>query len=708
MEKPATVTAPQTATTAPEILAKVKVERLENSLRYGYVGTILRINLSDFSVSTVATASYVPKYIGGRALANRIFYDEVGPEVGALTPENKIIFMTGPTTATGIPTGGRSVFTGIAANNYPEQYAWSGIGGWFGAEVKFAGYDGFILEGAAPEPAYIFIDDDKVSFFSAAGLWGRLVHDTQATLEAMHGREIKSIVIGPAGENLMRNASITTSNDNVAAKSGFGAVFGAKNLKAISVRGSGVVVPADIKRLFELRLQMCSPAMRPNPVVHEFVHGMDGNQIAVLGGWYRGQVACSHGCNQHCCRLMMDMPSAFSDSETVNQVEKCVGIFAYGFAEDCAWLPIMSWETEQNTLPPCKMLSGEPPAPDLSDPHLPALFAKVPGDIVNYWKPDFHKGSVMMHLCNEYGIDKWDVIVWYFTWLSMAKKEGLLEDMDFGMEVDVENEVFVRYFLDMICYRRGKWGQLFGEGMARATRELGYEKYSRSIYHGRYSQAVPGLQLDLPVSLETAWGMSYHWAGRGYEGSNNKPTWLAVTLMQMTSTRDTQTVAHFHGDYNDLLAIGDDPCHSRILVDDVIMNENKAELKDSVSTCEWQSPDLYWTSMEAEMFTCATGIEITEEELEEAAVRSKLLMRAITMRNHARTRQLEVDSIYPSIIYPDCHGETVTEVEFNDLVDLYYEARGWDQATGWPTRETWERYGLADVAHDMQELGMLP
>ncbi|MDR1422559.1 MAG: hypothetical protein LBI64_06830 [Coriobacteriales bacterium] len=680
----------------------------ESELKYGYVGKIARINLTKQTVSVVATSKYVPKYVGGRAVCNRIFYDEVPPGVKAFDPENKILYMTGPTTATGIPTGGRSVFGSIAPNSWPEMYAWSGIGGWMGAELKFAGWDGFIIEGASPTPIYLLIEDEEVSFLDATALWGKLVHPTQAELERIHGKDIKSIVIGPAGENLMRNASVTTSNDNVAAKAGLGSVFGSKKLKAISVRGTGVVVPADIEKLFYLRRNMGKPYMRPNPVVHEETHGMGGNMITIEGGWDRGQVACSHGCNQHCCRLMLNMPSAFSNKGTFNQVEKCVGIFAYGFREDCGWIPLLTYETAKNSLPPCKAMAGEAPPPDFSDPYFPKLVEAVPGDIVNYWQPNWHKGSVMMHLCNEYGIDKWDVIVWYFTWLSMAKKEGLLEDLDFGMEVDVENEAFVSYFLNMITYRKGRFGKLFGEGMARATRELGIDRYGKTIYHGRFSQIKPGLQLDIPVSLETAWGHSYHWQGRGYEAGINKPGWLAVSLMLMTTTRDTQTVAHYHSPYEHLLEYEADPCHSFVLVDDVIMNENKGEMKDSVSTCEWQSPDLEWTSMEAEMFTAATGLPMSEQEMVDAAVRSKLLMRAITMRNFGRDRKMEVDAIFPTMQYPDPRGDTVGWEEWNDLVDLYYERRGWDRDTGWPTRETWEHYGLGDIADDMAKIGKLP
>jgi len=673
---------------------------------YGYVGKIARINLTDKSVKHIPTSNYVPKYIGGRTVCNKIFWDEVKPGTDALSPGNKIIFMTGPTTATGIPTGGRSEMTGISPNSYPEMYSWSGIGGFVGSELKYAGYDGFIIEGKAEEPTYVLIDDDKISFHSALPLWGLLVHASQRKLEELHGKDVESMVIGPAGENLMRNASITTSNDNVAAKAGFGAVFGSKNLKAITIRGTGTVRPAYIDKLLQLRLEMGTPYMRPSPLVREMTHGMDGNEIPIEGGWLRGQVACSHGCNQHCNRLMIDMKSAFSD-EKINQVEKCVGIFAYGFKEDCSWAPIQSFETKQNNFLACKMLSREMPEPDPTDPHFDELFQPVRGDLVNFWDPDFDRGSVMMDMCNEYGIDKWDVIVWYFTWLAMAKKEGLLDDIDFGMEVDVENEEFVKYFLDMITYRKGTYGPIFAEGMARAIRTLGKEKFGDSIYQGRFSQ-MTGKRLDIPVSLETAWGHSYHWQGRGFEGTINKVGWLATSLSLMLSSRDTQTNAHHHDTYPNYLLIRDDPCHSELLADGVIMNENKADIKDAVTCCDWQSPDLFWPDMESEMFTAATGIPMTFLELDDAAVRSRLLFRAILIRNHERTRDLEVGAIFPTMQYPDPFGETVSWQDWNDLVDIYYDRRGWDKKTGWPTRETYEKYGLKDVADELETIGKLP
>ena len=234
---------------------------------YGYCGRIARINLTTGEISELDTYQYVPKYVGGRMLIHRIFWDEVRPGTGAFDEGNKFIYMSGPTTGTGIPAGGRSAACAIGASVNPEQFTFGNIGGWFATELKYAGYDGFIIEGKAAEPSIIKIDDDKIEILPAGQMWGMRVHQTQRALEEQFGHDFKSMVIGPAGENLVRIASITSANDCCLAKGGFGAVWGSKNLKAVTVHGTGVVVPADLKKIEYLRVNMNNPSMSPSPIL---------------------------------------------------------------------------------------------------------------------------------------------------------------------------------------------------------------------------------------------------------------------------------------------------------------------------------------------------------------------------------------------------------------------------------------------------------
>jgi aldehyde:ferredoxin oxidoreductase len=375
---------------------------------------------------------------------------------------------------------------------------------------------------------------------------------------------------------------------------------------------------------------------------------------------------------------------------------------------DSGWNPGMSFHTEKNYVPAALWMAGTPPPPDTSDPYLDELNARRVGNTMNFWDGDYDRGNVINDLCTQYGIDKWDVIVWLMTWLVMGKRSGVMDDMDLGMAIDPSSEDFMKHLLHMITYREGYYGNLFAEGVGRAIRALGKEKFGDTRYKGITSNVIPGLQLDIPISFESAWGHSFHWQGRGFQGINDITAWLPSTLMLMVNTRDAQTNSHIHGTLEYMKNARNDPCHNPEVAANAIMGEDKAELKESITTCDWQCPNIFWPDMECEMLEAATGIKMTEEELNLYCKRSKNLFRAILIRNYGRTRDLEVNEVYPALRYPDAEGLTVGYEDFNDLVDLYYDQRGWDRTTGWPTRETYVNCGLSDVANDLEKLGKLP
>lgn len=681
-----------------------------NSKMFGYAGKILRIHLGTGEITTVPTANYVPEYLGGRGICNKIFWDEVGPEVKAFDPENLFMVMTGPTTATGIPTGGRICIAGVAPQCNPEQYAWSGMGGWFGSELKYAGFDGLVLEGKASKPVYIWIEDDRVELRDAveAGIWGKLIYDTQLILEQIHGEDVKSIVIGPAGENLLRMAIVATANETAAGKGGFGAVLGSKLVKGITVRGKGSVEGAHVDQILALRKKMGKPQYLPNPIRYSTKFIGHGQEAEVPGGLKEFNTSCSHGCNQHCPRLMMDVKSTTWKEKKLNQVSKCVGPFAIEYQYDCAWMPAQSFATDRNNNPACLMMSGAPIHPDLEDPAIPHLFDEHIGDAYHLWGPDYDRGMTVNELCSQYGVNKWDVIVWLMTWLAMGSKEDVFADMDLGMEIDVESEEFLKYLLHQIVYRKGYYGNLFAEGMSRAIRALGKEKFGDTIYTQRYSRRLDGKQLDIPISMEVAWGYSAHWNGRGYEGTMPIEGWLPIAVEMMTSTRDAQTNTHHHDTMDYVHEMKKDPYGSLEGPKSAILNEQKSELKESITSCDWQLPDLYWMSAETEIFEAATGLGMTQEEMEIAADRIKNLFRAITIRNYGRTREMEVNEILPFHRYPDSDGVVIDEEGFNVFVSNYYKLRGWDETTGWPTMETYKRLGLEEVAKQMKQLNFIP
>lgn len=204
----------------------------------GYVGKILRVDLNaETSQVEPLDMHLAEQFIGGRGLGTKLFMNEVDPKVDALSPENKLMVVTGPLTGTPTPTGGRYMV--VTKSPLSGTIASSNSGGYWGAELKFAGYDAIIIEGKAKRPVYIHIEDDEVVFRSAAHVWGKVVSETTTLLEKEIPEKSRVMCIGPAGENLSMIASIMNDKDRAAGRSGVGAVMGSKMLKAITVKGSG-------------------------------------------------------------------------------------------------------------------------------------------------------------------------------------------------------------------------------------------------------------------------------------------------------------------------------------------------------------------------------------------------------------------------------------------------------------------------------------
>jgi aldehyde:ferredoxin oxidoreductase len=211
---------------------------------YGWIGTMLRVNLTNRTVKKEPLDPALAKqYIGARGLGTKIMYDEVDPRVDPLSPENKLIFAPGPLTGTFAPSGGR--YNVITKGPLTGAIAASNSGGSFGPELKFAGYDLLILEGKASSPVYLYIRDDKVEIRDATKIWGKEVPDTTDLIRAETDEDAKVACIGPGGERLVLFANVMNEMHRAAGRSGVGAVMGSKNLKAIAVVGGGAVKAAD-------------------------------------------------------------------------------------------------------------------------------------------------------------------------------------------------------------------------------------------------------------------------------------------------------------------------------------------------------------------------------------------------------------------------------------------------------------------------------
>jgi aldehyde:ferredoxin oxidoreductase len=199
---------------------------------------ILRVNLTDRTcTSEPLNMEWAHDYLGQRGLATKYLASEIDPKVDPLSPDNKIIWATGPLTGTMASTGGR--YSVVTKGPLTGAIACSNSGGYFGAELKFAGWDMVIIEGRASSPVYLSIENDKVELRDASHLWGKTVWETEGQIKSEHqDPQIRVSCIGRTGENGVLYAAIVNDLHRAAGRSGVGAVAGSKNLKAIAVRGT--------------------------------------------------------------------------------------------------------------------------------------------------------------------------------------------------------------------------------------------------------------------------------------------------------------------------------------------------------------------------------------------------------------------------------------------------------------------------------------
>jgi putrescine aminotransferase len=215
-----------------------------------YSGQVVHVNLTTREIECKPIQpEWLQDYIGGWGLATRYFYGLVDPKIDPMSADNAIVIMTGPLCGTLAPTASRLCF--VSKSPHTGTIFESNVGGAFGPELKFAGFDGIVITGQADHPVYLQIEDDKISIEDAGEIWGKGIFATEEWLAETMGYGVKSLSIGPAGENLVSYACIGSEAYRQLGRGGSGALFGSKKLKAVACKGSGGVQVADIGVFWE-------------------------------------------------------------------------------------------------------------------------------------------------------------------------------------------------------------------------------------------------------------------------------------------------------------------------------------------------------------------------------------------------------------------------------------------------------------------------
>lgn len=219
--------------------------------QFGYAGKILKIDLSDGKTTQLSTSDYADRFLGGRGIAAKIYWDMVSSQTKAFDPENCLVYMTGPLAGFTRLAGCRLQVCGKSKAMEPESFSYANLGGSWGTWLKYAGFDGIAVQGKSDKPVYLFIHDGNIQIRDASSLWGKTTFEAYDILKADLGKEVKVLVIGPAGENLVSFATML-ADEGTSGSSGFGSVMGSKMLKAIAVAGNSKPMAADPDRLRNL------------------------------------------------------------------------------------------------------------------------------------------------------------------------------------------------------------------------------------------------------------------------------------------------------------------------------------------------------------------------------------------------------------------------------------------------------------------------
>ena len=653
-----------------------------SSAMYGWTGKILRIDLSAGETSVVPTSRYVPDFVGGVGIAARIAWQELAPGVGAFDPENMLFIMAGPLTGTLASGAGRIEVLGIAPQQHPSIFSRSGMGGHWGAELKYAGYDGIIVQGKAAKPVYVWIADGKVEILDAGHLWGKGTYSTTTALRATHGHKTRVISCGQAGERLSRIAVIQTETGNAAGQGGFGGVMGSKNLKAIAVRGTQGVRIARPQAFFDL----CMNASHEGQGPMRFNLREWSARQARRGGYSFRLRKCGF------CAT----PCAYAIAENVQAAD---GTRVSSVARQC-------WGYEQAT-----------PETD----------------------------AVARALSSDYGLNGWEISYGIIPWLQMCKQRGLVDRID-GMDIPIPDKPleyqrdtapyspqFLQALVRQIAFREGELGDALADGACYAADRLfggqGAALLDR-IYPRRGGQTEhwsghwgPGGAVYWPHWLppilqwcidtrDPASDSTHQWTEHvmSYLAENGSPHSGPISPQQ---ARAVCARVYGHPDVCDPHITYDPP---EVKAIPALWHSYRGMAVSSLVLCDNENSRVFSmlsqdhvadTALPARLFSACTGYDIGEADLHRAGERIWNQFRSIDVRNFHRDRAID-ESTLDGYMYPGKDdGVMLDRRKFQILLDKYYELSGWNPTSGWPTRTRLEALGLGDVAGELEQMGRL-
>ena len=634
------------------------MENAQNELQ----GAVLRIDLTGRSHRSERLEPYIDKLVGGRAVGSKILHDELTPGVDPLSPENILIFNNGPLSGTAVPGSGRvDVSANSPLNNY---HAVTNFGGYWGAELRHAGYAHLVIKGASDKPVYLYIDNDRVEIRDASRLWGLDTYQTTVELRRMLADEDAQILsIGPAGENRVRFASITTNLGDAAGRTGMGAVMGSKNLKAVAVRGTKGIRLADPKRFLELAREL-HRRLRESP-------NFEANKK--------------------------------SKSVTDSMFNKLYeNLLAFGNYEDGRWSKFSRLEPEKFFTRYQVRRAGCFGCPmqcmhlvDVPDSGYGISFcAPFAGFLGTVWNDDLTVMWRAIIMANKYGLDILETGGLIALLMELYEK-GVVTTADTdGIPMEKGSPDAILKMIDKIARREGI-GDILAEGPRRAAEKLGdrapdHVVDAKGLFpHGYQFPAFEGTSLIQAVGVADP----FPTYGTGVELRLSMPGPRDKLLTEAKELYGSED-AYLPGNYS--------PAKVRMVID----AEHRSRIPDILGVCIWvidgynkSSSDYYFFyDRLVELYQAATGRALTRDELFTAAERLINIERC----HDAREGLTRNDDTLPKRFFQSfpggAHkGKALDPQKMEEMKTVYYRTRGWDAETGLPTREKLSELVLTPV-----------
>ena len=608
----------------------------------GYVGKILRIDLTEGKIgSSDLDEKTVEKWVGGVGLGTKYLYEEVPPGVEWSDPINRLIWTSGPLAGSGV--AGAATINIMAKGPMTNTAGSSQANGFFGAYLKFSGFDGIIFQGKAPHLVYLLIRDGKAEIRDARHLAGKTVTETESFLKKKLGvnRYGASIFgIGPAGENMVRHACITGDDGHAAAHNGLGAVMGSKNLKAVvaykSKKNFNVYDPDLLK-------------IKANEMV-ESAKALPRSKWGT-GGSFSTQL--SNGM----------LPVKNYTTNLFPEHEKMNGQYMRTHfkirSRPCLKCSIAHVKEVTVTEGPYTGFVGEEPEYEAMAAFGPQIGNTDLGGVVML----SNEVDTLGMDCNETG--------WIIGWAMECFDKGVFTTKETdGLDLTWGNVEAVKILMNRIARREGYLGNLLAEGVMRASKKIGGEAADWAIYAQKGS------------------------APRGHDHRNR---WYELFDTCMTNT---STLEATHGPIQpklvDMEPPTDDFSHEQVSTFNARHN-GIGLFYDCLGICRFVVPS---PKMLIECLNAATGWSWTLEDAFTLGRRIVNLLRIFSLSHGMDIRDERPSARYGSIpVDGPNKGVNIME-KWDWMVNNYYTLMGWDPDTGTPLPETLEKLDLSEAIKD--------